>query len=346
MSIRHIFALTVVLTVFLSSISTSHAQTTASHGSPIYGAELEGFDYAYPVHNFEFDSQGEKVHMAYLDIPPSKSSKPNHQTALLLHGKLFCADTWRATIKALADNGFRVIAPDQIGFCKSTKPERYQYSFQQLASNTRALLKSLGITRSVVVGHSMGGMLATRYALMYPQTIDQLALINPLGLEDWKALGVPYANVDQYYASELKTNAEDLKKYQRSFHYNGEWRPEFDRWVEMLAGMYRGPGLPLVARNAALTYDMIYSQPVFYEFEQLSVPTILFIGLKDKTAITNGAPSEVRARLADYPTLGKSAAARIPNVKLVEFDDLAHSPQIQAPERFNQALLKALSSTK
>ena len=180
-----------MLTLGFGLSPISYSQT-----APIYGAELEGFEYNYPVHTFAFSSQGEKMHMAYLDVAPSKTSKPNNRTAVLLHGKNFCAGTWESTIKALSDDGYRVIAPDQIGFCKSTKPGDYQYSFQQLASNTRALLQSLGIARSVVIGHSMGGMLATRYSLMYPEAVERLALVNPIGLEDWKALGVPYSTID------------------------------------------------------------------------------------------------------------------------------------------------------
>ena len=80
--------------------------------------------------------------MAYMDVKPAA---PNGGTVVLLHGKNFCAATWQDTIGALSEAGYRVIAPDQIGFCKSTKPAHYQYSFQQLAGNTHALLASLGI---------------------------------------------------------------------------------------------------------------------------------------------------------------------------------------------------------
>ena len=103
--------------------------------------------------------------MAYMDVKPAH---PNGRTAVLLHGKNFCAATWQATITALTEAGYRVIAPDQIGFCKSSKPAHYQFSFQQLAGNTHALLDSLGIDKATVMGHSTGGMLAIRYALMYP----------------------------------------------------------------------------------------------------------------------------------------------------------------------------------
>ena len=82
-----------------------------------------------------------------------------------------------------------MIAPDQIGFCKSTKPQHYQYSFEQLAANTHALLKSLGIGTAIIMGHSIGGMLAIRYALTYPGRHRAAGLVDPLGLEDWPRQG-------------------------------------------------------------------------------------------------------------------------------------------------------------
>ena len=130
-----------------------------------YGPELEGFDYPYPVQRFAFTSQRQSLQMAYLDVRPER---PNGQTAVLLHGKNFCSATWEPTIKDLVVAGYRVIAPDQIGFCKSSKPAAYQFTFRQLAGNTHELLASLGIEKAVVIGHSTGGMLAAHYSLIYP----------------------------------------------------------------------------------------------------------------------------------------------------------------------------------
>ena len=305
-----------------------------------YGPQLEGFEYPHPVQRFSLESQGQTLQMAYMDVQPVD---PNGRTVVVLHGKNFCAATWEGTIEALTAAGYRVVAPDQVGFCKSSKPRAYQYSFHQLAANTRALLDSLDIDRHTVMGHSMGGMLATRYALLYPQQVERLVLVNPIGLEDWKALGVPYRSVDQWYAGALKTSAEGIRAYQKNTYYAGQWRPEFDRWVDMQAGMFRGPGREAGAWSSALTYDMIYTQPVYYEFEQLRVPTLLLIGEQDNTAIGKAAaPAEVRDRIGDYPRISREAAARIPDATLQTFPDLGHSPQIQAPARFHDALLRHL----
>lgn len=324
----------------LFALSVNAAETTPG----TFGQELEGFDYPHPVQHYAFQSQGEKVQMAYMDVRPAK---PNGHTVVLLHGKNFCAATWESSIAALRDAGYRVIAPDQLGFCKSSKPAHHQYSLHELAANTHALLESIGVERAAIVGHSMGGMLAARYALMYPQASTDLLMVSPLGLEDWKALGVPWRSVDDNYARELKTSAATIKQYQQTVYYGGQWRADYDRWVGMLAGLYAGPGHERVAWNQALTSEMVFTQPVVHEFAQLRVPTTLFIGQRDRTALNRDlASDELKAKLGLYPELGRRAAKAIANARLVEFDDLGHSPQVEAPQRFNQALLEALNATR
>ncbi|WP_423213136.1 alpha/beta fold hydrolase [Paraburkholderia ginsengiterrae] len=327
------------------AVATSEASPPAAgDAGPAYGPELQGFDYPAPVKQYDFASQGVALHMAYMDVEPAH---PNGRTAVLLHGKNFCAATWGETIHRLSDAGYRVIAPDQIGFCKSSKPEHYQYSFQQLARNTHALLQSLGVNDATMIGHSTGGMLAIRYALMYPRETQQLVLVNPIGLEDWKAKGVPSLSVDQWYERELKTTAGSIRNYEQANYYVGQWRADYEPWVQMLGGMYRGPGKQIVAWNSALLDDMIYTQPVVYELGQLSIPTLLLIGQKDTTAIGKDAASpEVRAKVGHYPELGKTAAKAIPHATLVEFADAGHAPQMQDPQAFHRALLEGMAAVQ
>lgn len=328
------------LTVALSIASTAAYAAPAETG-PVYGPRLEGFEYPAPVKLFKFESQGNALEMAYLDVAPRQ---PNGQVAVLLHGKNFCAATWEGMIAALTGAGYRVIAPDQIGFCKSSKPSAYQFTFQQLASNTHALLASLGIEQAILIGHSTGGMLATRYALMYPNAVSRLVMINPIGLEDWKAKGVPSMTVDQWFAREKQTTAERIRAYEQSTYYAGQWRTQYEPWVQMLAGMYRGPGRDLVAWNSALLYDMIYTQPVVYEMGAIQAPTLLMIGDKDTTAIgKDAAPPDIQPKLGRYPELAKLTARAIPNTTLVEFPELGHAPQMQEPQTFHKALLEGMA---
>lgn len=205
------------------------------------------------------------------------------------------------------------------------------------------MLKSLNIKKAVIVGHSTGGMLATRYSLMFAPEVSKLVMVNPIGLEDWKAKGVPYRTVDQWYDRELKTTADSIRQYELKTYYVNQWKPEYDRWVDMLAGLNNGPGHKLVAWNSALIYDMIFTQPVVYEFKNLQVPTTLMIGTSDTTAIGSDIASPaVKAKLGNYKVLGKQAVKMIPHGRLVEFKGLGHAPQMEEPEKFNAALLKIL----
>lgn len=303
---------------------------------------LADFAYPYPVGRFELISQGQNVWMSYMDVRPAQA---NGRTAVLLHGKNFCGATWESVVPALSQAGYRVVIPDQIGFCRSAKPRAYQYSLHQLAANTHALLASLGVEKAIVIGHSMGGMLGMRYALMYPAETGALVLVNPIGLEDWTAKGVPLATLDELYARERKTTAESIRKYQQNVYYHGSWRPQYDRWVDMLASMYAGKDGDLVAWSQALTSDMAQSQPVIHEVENIAVPTVLLIGLKDTTALgKDRAPPEAAKLLGNYAELAPAVAKRIKGAQLVTFPELGHSPQVEAPDRFNAALVEALSA--
>jgi len=341
----HAFALASVCSLAALCFASTAWCAASDNDAPAYGGELQGYTYPEPVRQFDFSSQGESLHMAYMDVKPADGVAANGRTVVLLHGKNFCGATWGASITVLSQAGYRVVVPDQIGFCKSSKPAHYQYSFQQLAANTHALLASLGIGTATLIGHSTGGMLGIRYALMYPQQVAQLVLVDPIGLEDWKAKGVPAITVDQWYARELQTSADKIRSYEQATYYAGQWRAAYEPWVQMLAGMYRGPQRELVAWNSALLYDMIYTQPVIYELGNLQMPTLLIIGDKDTTAIGRDfSPPEVRARLGHYPELARLAAQSIPRVKLLEFPDLGHAPQMQDPAAFHQALLAGLAA--
>ena len=328
--------------LFFLLVAALLSVSAGAESLPSYGAELEGFDYPFEVKRFSFTSQRQAMQMAYMDIP---AEKPNGRTVVLMHGKNFCGATWEGTIRFLHQQGYRVIAPDQIGFCKSSKPASYQYTFQQLAHNTRALLKSAGVQKVTLIGHSTGGMLATRFALMFPEEVEQLVMVNPIGLEDWKAEGVPALTIDQWYARELKVTDERIRNYERATYYSNEWRAEFEIWVQMLAGMFRGPGKETIAWHSALLYDMIFTQPVLYEFPKLSMPVLLLMGERDNTAIGKDlATPEVRARLGNYRELARKTANTIPRSTLIVFPELGHAPQIQDPTAFHQALGEGLQA--
>jgi pimeloyl-ACP methyl ester carboxylesterase len=307
--------------------------------------EATNYAYPFPVRFFELESQRQRLRMAYVDSPATNANA-NGRAVVLLHGKNFTAAHWAATIRALNDAGYRVIAPDQIGFGKSSKPERYQYSFAGLATNTLELLRSLGINRSAIVGHSMGGMLAARYALTFPEAVERLVLVNPLGLEDYGAV-VPYHSVDFWYQRELENTPDKIREYQKTSYFAGVWKPEYEPLIELAVGFTKHPDYPRVAWASALTYDMILTQPVVDALPNLKVPTLLVVGLRDRTAVGKDlVPPEQRDELGRYDELGPRAAKAIPDAKWIGLSGVGHLPQVEAFDAYRDALLAFLHEAR
>ena len=302
-------------------------------------ATLEGYKYPYEVKYLNLTLEGQPVKMAYMDVAASNGSS-NAPAVMLLHGKNFFGAYWRQTIDFLSKNGFRVIVPDQVGFGKSDKPEIY-YSFHQLAHNTQQLLKQLGVQKVTVVGHSMGGMLATRFALMYPEMTAKLVLENPIGLEDYR-LFVPFKTMEELVGNERKTTEESIRKYHQTYYTS--WKPAYDEWVKVPGAQTRHPDYPKVAKVSALTYAMIYQQPVVYEFSKIRVPALLVIGQEDRTIVGKGFIQDKQKlnEHGQYPQLGKETAKAIPGAKLVELPNVGHIPHLEATELFHQHLLSFL----
>jgi pimeloyl-ACP methyl ester carboxylesterase len=301
------------------------------------GAALEGLPPAFPVHFVPASVEGRHVRLAYYDVAPAGPG--NGRTVVLLHGKNFWGDAWADVARSLAARGFRVIVPDLLGFGRSSKPDVH-YSFELLALLTRRVLDEAGVKQVAVVGHSMGGMLAVRFALMFPERVTHLVLENPIGLEDYRER-VPYRTVDQWYENQLTQTAEGLRKFYAS--YFAHWRDAYARWPDAVWRQLSGAEGPQVALASALTYEMIYTQPVVQDLPRLGVPTLLVIGQADRTAVGRTlVPKEVAATLGDYPALGKRAAKAIPGARLVEIDGVGHVPHLEVPERFDAALLEFL----
>ncbi|TCZ67189.1 alpha/beta fold hydrolase [Flaviaesturariibacter aridisoli] len=290
--------------------------------------------YPYPVSYLALTIEQQRVKMAFMDVRPEAQS--NGRTVVLLHGKNFNGFYWKDVIHYLSGAGYRVLVPDQVGWGASDKPA-IQYSFHRLAANTKALLDSLGIAQVQVVGHSMGGMLAVRFALMYPTLVEGLVLENPIGLEDYRSF-VPWRSPDQQFAQELNASYESLKQYQQGYY--PAWKEEYEPYVAAQWEALQQPDFATATWASALTYNMIYEQPVVYELGNLKVPTLLIIGQADRTVLGKALlPESERGKWGRYPELGKAARSRIRGSKLVALEGVGHIPHLQVPDLFRAALL-------
>jgi pimeloyl-ACP methyl ester carboxylesterase len=292
--------------------------------------------YPYPVQFISLTIEQKPVKMAYMDVKPAMG---NGKSVLLLHGKNFNGFYWKDVISFLSAAGYRVIVPDQVGWGFSDKPNIH-YSFHLLADNTRQLLDSLGVQKVSLLVHSMGGMLGSRFVLMYPGRVEKLIYENPIGLEDYKTF-VPYHSVDEQYANELKATKESLKRYQESYY--PEWKEAYEPYVDAQYAALQLPDFKSATWASALTYQMIYEQPVVYELKNIRVPTLAIIGLADRTIVGKNLLDKAAVQQhGQYPLLGRQLQQQIRGSKLVELKGVGHIPHIQVPQIFKKHVLDFL----
>lgn len=305
------------------------------------GICLEEYEYPYPVEFLPLTNDLQHVQMAYMDIAPSV--QPNGQTVLLFHGKAFGGYYFHGVIEALTRAGYRVIAPDQIGWGKSSKPDIH-YSFHLLAANTTALLDHLGVRKVAVLGHSTGGMTATRFTLMNPNRVTRLVLEDPLGLADYRT-GIPPQSEETLYKQELRwTDPATIRDYFAEYFVSPDPKV-YEPLADVLIRVTLSPDYPRWARAAALTFQMIYQQPVRYEYHLIAHPTLLVVGAEDHVVpLGNYAPPAEVDRLGDFVGLSTAAAQDIPRATHVVIPECGHIPHLERPDQFFAELLPFLGS--
>jgi pimeloyl-ACP methyl ester carboxylesterase len=308
--------------ILLSAPATAQISATGEHAdaTPV-SISLEDVPYPFPVQHMPLVLSGQDLRMAYMDVAPV--GRATGRAVVLLHGLNFFGEYWGGTIEALRNEGFRVIAVDQIGFGRSSKPI-IPYTLGQHAANTRKLLEKLGISEAAVVGHSFGGMLATRFALAYPEFTSHLALVNQIGMTDQR-LDRPWRPTDEVYREELE---RDHGAIRRTFErYYVEWRPEFERHIRVHHGWTLSSEWPRLAMIRALNRQVIFSEPVVYDWPHIRAKTLVIGGEVDGP---------------DFPGLARRVAATIPDARLVLFPGVGHNPHLEAPELFHPALIRFL----
>jgi pimeloyl-ACP methyl ester carboxylesterase len=302
------------------------APTDVQPGSITY----DEVPYPYPVAYFPLTLYGQDVRMAYMDVPPA--GQPNGRTVVLLHGMNFGGFYFSGPIELLHNAGFRVVVPDQIGFGRSSKPI-IPYNFNDMALNTRKLLQSLGIAQAAIVGHSMGGMLAARFAASYPDMIERLVIYNPIGLTDPR-YQTAWRSADDAYKTTMALSHDQIYQafyanIRRYFPSPGAWKPEYEKYVRILYAPTLGGDWPRLAMVRSIYQQITYLDPVVYDWAKIRSKTLVLGGDKDGP---------------DFPERAKHIADTIPGAELVLIPNAGHVPHLEVPEIFNRELLKFLKT--
>jgi pimeloyl-ACP methyl ester carboxylesterase len=245
-----------------------------------FGVGLEGFEYPYPVSMLQLEAEGTPVRMAYMAVAPD--GEANGRTVLLLHGRNFPAAYWQGVIEVLTKQGYRVVAPDQIGFGKSSKPH-FDLHFDDLAGNTAGLLDKLGIEEVDIVAHSMGCMLAVRFARSYPERARRLLLSGPIGLEDYR-LYVPPVPIETIMADEDRITTEEYSQALQTRFAPAAPPEALEPYVQTRMHVRGAADYPIWLRALASSHLMIWREPVVYEMPLIEHPTLIVMGERDHVA--------------------------------------------------------------
>jgi pimeloyl-ACP methyl ester carboxylesterase len=298
------------------------AATPPADARPV-SISLEDLPYPHPVSYLPLTVYGQDVRMAYMDVPPSGT--PNGRTIVLMHGMNFFGEAWGPTIEVFRKEGYRVIVPDQIGFGRSSKPD-IPYTLNDMARNTRAVLEKAGVKQAVILGHSMGGMVATRFALFYPDVATHLVIENQIGLEDAR-LRRPWGGFDASFKSSMARGWVEIRR--NIERYFVTWKPEYEKYVLIHYGWTLSGDWPRLAKIRAGLMQMVYQEPVVYDWPFIKVKTLVIGGEADGP---------------NFPELAKRTADTIPDATLVLFPNVGHNPHMEAPGQFYPAVLKWLSA--
>jgi pimeloyl-ACP methyl ester carboxylesterase len=278
--------------------------------------------YPYPSAYLPLTLYGQDVRMAYMDV--AAQGQPNGHAVVILHGNNFAGFYFGNMAEAFRKEGFRVIIPDQIGYGRSSKPI-IPYSLNEFSRNTRALLQALNIDKAMIVGHSMGGMLATRFAALYPDATERLILYNPIGLSDSR-YGRPVPDVEEGYKRTLGATYQSIRASLMRYvaHNPAAWNDLFESYARIRYGWTLGADWPRLAMVQTLIGNVISADPVVYDWAHITSPTLVFGGAEDHLA---GTPANFQDRM-------KHIAATIPDGKarLLLLPGLGHVPHIEAPE--------------
>jgi pimeloyl-ACP methyl ester carboxylesterase len=252
---------------------------------------------------------------------------------LLLHGFPEFWYGWRRQIPALAAAGFRVLAPDQRGYNLSDKPrDLAAYRLDELAADVLGLIDDAGRDRAYVVGHDWGAMVAWWLALVAPQRVARLAILN-----------VPHPYVARRH---LISDPEQQMRSLYAGFFQLPWLPEAalsaGDWQATEQAM-RNSSLPGTFSEADMAeYRRAWAMPgamtTMLNWYRASLQRPMADWPEPRVVV----PTTIIWGLKDFALRGEMAAesaAECDEVELIELPDNTHWVQHEAPELVNETLI-------
>ena len=269
-------------------------------------------------HSCFVDVDGIRVHY-------KEAGDPKAPAVVLIHGFASSTLVWSKVFLQFAAAGYRVIAPDLLGYGYSAKPRNGEYTIAGQAKLLTGLLDTLGIPRAIFIGSSYGGAVAATCALDYPDRVEKLILVGavnnnrPLEFMLMRLFGSRV--VGDVVSPLLIGSRRLLRRRMKGVYDRHAWVLD-ERRVD-------ARHLPL---RAASTHRAIIRTVRGWNAERISKdahlitqPTLLLWGENDR-----------EIPLAD----GERLHAEIPGSRLIVFLECGHLPHEEYPEAFINAVIE------
>lgn len=254
---------------------------------------------------------------------------------VLLHGVGDSAASWLHVMPALART-HRVWAPSFPGFGQSSKPSiGYSPAFFTVA--LQRFLDTLGIEQAALVGNSLGGLVAARFALSTPERVTALALVDSAGLGRKLTIALRAQNLPGMRKLVAAWNSTSIGAWQWAWQMAGLVFKNPTRvppsWLAHIQEMAEGDGYldatVATVRSASNLRGQLKSELVLDDLPRLRMPTLVVWGEGDRV---------VPVRQA------REAVARLPHGQLAVLADCGHEPQLECPDQFVAVLGQFLAS--
>jgi pimeloyl-ACP methyl ester carboxylesterase len=243
----------------------------------------------------------EKDGFRYVDEGPRDQNPP----VVLLHGMLGALDNWTDTIGALAERGYRVLVP-VLPVYDMPKPKT---NVMGLVNHTQEFLRAVDVSRSILVGNSLGGHVALKYALEYQFEVEALVLSGASGIY------------------EVTIGNSTPRRYDREFIREKAALTFYDprhATDELVDDMYEiMTSRPAVVRLIRMTRST-RSDILTDRLGEIALPTLLVWGSED---------------IITPPDVAREFEERLPRAELHFIPNCGHAPMIEHPEKFNEILI-------
>ena len=314
-----------LLAMSVSATADEPPEEPPAHWGPL-SSTLEEIEYPHPVSYMDVRLFGKDGRLAYMDVPPS--GPDNGRTVMLFHGMNFAGIGFAPTIEELSAAGFRTIAVDRIGYGRSSKLD-IPYNLNMFAANARDLMDHVGVDEVAVVGHSMGGMVASRFAMTYSDVTSHVVFVNQIGMGDQRQ-SRGWRDHEEVYQSALNANYQSILR-NHMLYYNEGWKPEYLDFVYYQYGQTLGSEWPKLARIRAWQQMILYFDPVLYDWQHIDTKALVIGGELDRLT-------------PNFADQARNVAETLQNAELRLYPGIGHNPHFEYPEQYHADLIEFLRS--